>query len=122
MVELRDLSGLSTTHQTYTMLQAVLQVFRARLTFAQAIAFVAVLPPVLRAIFVSDWDVDAPRRDFASREAMTAEVRALRPDHNFSTASAILDVATVLRRHVDREAFERAIVCLPDGARAFWDA
>jgi uncharacterized protein (DUF2267 family) len=120
MEDLRGTSMLTTTHQAYTMLQGVFQVFRRRLTVQQALDFAAVLPPVLRAIFVSDWNVEEPIRAFASREAMSREARDLRPDHNFSTESAIADVASALRRHVDAGAFERALAGLPPAARDFW--
>ncbi len=120
MEDLRDTSMLTTTHQAYTMLQGVLQVFRRRLTVQQALHFADVLPPVLRAIFVSDWNVEEPIRAFASREAMSREARELRPDHNFSTETAIADVASALRRHVDPEAFERVLGSLPLAARVFW--
>lgn len=120
MEDLRDTSMLTTTHQAYTMLQGVLQVFRRRLTVQQALRFADVLPPVLRAIFVSDWNVEEPIRAFASREEMSREARELRPDHNFSTETAIADVASALRRHVDPEAFERALAGLPPAARDFW--
>jgi len=95
-------------------------VFRRRVTVQQALDFAGVLPPVLRAIFVSDWNLDEPRKPFASRAEMTGEVLELRPDHNFSTDTAIADVATVLRRHVDAAAFERVLAGLPSGARDFW--
>lgn len=120
MEDLRDTSMLTTTHQAYTMLQGVLQVFRRRLTVQQALRFADVLPPVLRAVFVSDWNVEEPIRAFVSREAMSREARELRPDHNFSTETAIADVASALRRHVDAEAFERVLASLPPAARAFW--
>ena len=102
------------------MLQAVLQVFRHRLTVGQAIAFANVLPPVLRAIFVSDWDVEAPVKPFVDRDALMREVRAFRHDHNLSTETALEDVTVVLRRHVDQAAFERVLGKLPPGARDFW--
>lgn len=120
MEDLRDTSMLATTHQAYTMLQGVLQVFRRRLTVQQALDFADVLPPVLRAIFVSDWNVEEPQRAFASREVMSLEARELRPDHNFSTETAIADVAAALRRHVDPNAFERAMASLPPAASDFW--
>lgn len=120
MEDLRDTSMLTTTHQAYTMLQGVLQVFRRRLTVQQALRFADVLPPVLRAIFVSDWNVEEPVRAFASREEMSLEARELRPDHNFSTETAIADVASALRRHVDPEEFERVLGSLPPAARDFW--
>lgn len=52
----RDASGLTTTNQAYTMVQAVLQTFRRRLTLQDAIRFAGILPPVLRSLFVADWD------------------------------------------------------------------
>jgi uncharacterized protein (DUF2267 family) len=111
---------IQTSHQAYTMLQAVLQVFRHRLTVGQAIAFANVLPPVLRAIFVSDWDTEAPIKPFADRDALMKEVRAFRHDHNFSTETAIEDVTSTIRRHVDPEALERILNTLPAEARRFW--
>ena len=83
LLDARETSDLVTTHQAYTMVQALLQVFRRRLEFKDAILFASVLPPVLRAIFVADWDTDEPRRPFEDRTIMTKEVQALRADHNF---------------------------------------
>ncbi|WP_306029800.1 DUF2267 domain-containing protein [Stappia sp. MMSF_3263] len=116
----RDRAGLATRNQTYTMVQGVLQVFRARLELEEAIRFAGVLPPLLRAIFIADWDLDAPKRDFSSCEEMTGEVQALRRHHNFSPDTAIADVAAALRKHVDQQAFDRALAALPAEAAAFW--
>lgn len=118
----RDAAGLATRNQTYTMVQGVLQAFRARLTLRDALRFADVLPPVLRAIFVADWDVDAPLRPFSDRAAMTREVQALRADHNFAPDTAIADVAAALRAAVDADAFERVLRQLPAEAAAFWHA
>ncbi|NML73428.1 DUF2267 domain-containing protein [Rhizobium sp. S-51] len=122
MEDLRDTSMLQTTHQCYTMLQGVFQVFRRRLTTKQALAFADTLPPVLRALFVSDWDVEEPRLPFGTFAEMTREVKALRPDHNFSTDTALSDVAAVMRRHIDLTAFEAVLAELPPGAKQFWTA
>lgn len=120
MKDLVATSMIQTSHQAYTMLQAVLQVFRRRLTVDQAIAFANVLPPVLRAIFVSDWDTEAPVKPFVDRDALMKEVRAFRHDHNLSTDTALEDVTVVIRRHVDEAAFERVLNTLPPDARRFW--
>lgn len=120
MEDLKSVSMLQTSHQAYTMLQAVLQVFRRRLSIAQAIAFAGALPPVLRAIFVSDWNVSEEQKPFLTKSEMMAEVRALRHNHNLSTESAIDDVATAIRRNLDPDVFERILSDMPDGARAFW--
>lgn len=122
MKDLVATSMLATSHQAYTMLQAVLQVFRRRLTVAEAIAFANVLPAVLRAIFVSDWDLDQPKKPFGEREQLMAEVRAFRHDHNLSTETAISDVSATVRRHVDPDAFERVLKTLPQEAQDFWSA
>lgn len=120
MEDLKAVSMLRTSHQAYTMLQAVFQVFRRRLTTEQSIAFAGVLPPVLRAIFVSDWDIAEDRLTFGSESEMMMEVKALRHNHNLSTETAIRDVAAALRRNVDSAAFDRALSQLPQGARDFW--
>lgn len=113
-------SGLATTNQVYTMAQGVLQCFRRRLDTKEAILFAAVLPPVLRAIFVDDWDLDEPKRAFGDRQSMTREVQSLRRDHNFAPETAIRDVAVALRNNVDRKMFDRALASLPPGATEFW--
>ncbi len=120
LVDARDIAGLQTTNQAYTMVQGVLLAFRRRLSTHQALRFADVLPPVLRAIFVADWDIDAPPLPFGDRAAMTREVQALRPDHNLSPDSSIGDVAAALRRNVDEAALDRVLATLPPGAADFW--
>lgn len=120
MLDAREISGLATTHQTYTMVQGVFQAFRRRLDVKQAIGFANVLPPVLRALFVADWDVDEPRRPFEDRAIMTREVQSLRPDHNFAPPTSIRDVAAALRKNIDQAGLDRVLTGLPPGAVAFW--
>ncbi len=120
LVDVRDRAGLWSTHVTYTMVQGVFQVFRRRLTITEAIAFAQVLPIGLRALFVTDWDLDEPIRPFGPLEWMNAEVRQLRADHNFSTDQAIEVTAWALRRQVDPEDLERVLTQLPREARDLW--
>ena len=120
LIDARDTAGLWSTHVTYTMTQGVFQTFRRRLSTQEAIAFANVLPVCLKALFVTDWDIDEPRKPFEAHEAMTKEVRLLRSEHNFSTDTAIRDVAIALRRHVDEAAFDRLLAQLPSGAVEFW--
>jgi uncharacterized protein (DUF2267 family) len=120
LVDARDQASLQTTNQSYTMVQGVLQTFRRRLSLADAVRFAGVLPAVVRAVFVSDWDPDEPQRPFADRVTLAAEVRALRPNHNFSPDTAIHDVAVALRKHVDVATFDRMLAALPEGAADFW--
>lgn len=120
LVDARDASELGSTHQAYTMAQGVFQVFRRRLDIKDAIRFAGVLPAGLRALFITDWDPDEPKRQFEDRVTMTKEVQALRADHNFAPETAIRDVARALRKHVDEEAFNIALARLPEGAVEFW--
>lgn len=120
LVDARDTADLWSTHVTYTMTQGVLQVFRRRLSTQDAIAFANILPICLRALFVTDWDVDEEKKAFGSLETMTREVKSLREKHNFSTDTAIRDIAEALRRHVDEEAFDKLLTQLPEGAVEFW--
>lgn len=120
LVKVRDLAGFGSTHQAYTMVQGVLQTFRRRLEVKDAILFASVLPPVVRAIFVADWDTSNSVLSFEDRASMTKEVRALRAGHNFSTETAIQDVSTALRQCIDKEAFDHVLSKLPAGAQEFW--
>ncbi len=120
LVDARDLAGLWSTHASYTMTQGVLQVFRRRITARQAIDFANILPIGLRALFVTDWDIDEERKPFGSREEMTEEVRRLREAHNFSPDTAISDVAKALRRQVDDVALDALLARCPEGATDFW--
>lgn len=120
LLDARDTAGLGSTHQTYTMVQGVLQTFRRRLDIKDAILFASVLPAVLRAIFVTDWNTGEPRRPFEARSVMNKEIQALRAGHNFATETAIGDVANALRRHVNEDAFNQVLAELPKGAVEFW--
>ena len=120
LAEARGRADLTTRNQTWTMIDAVLRVFRRRLTVAEALRFAEILPPLLRAMFVVDWDVEAAPLPFGSRDALTAEVRSVRPHHNFAPPTAIADVAATLRAHVDPTALETVLATLPEGAREYW--
>jgi uncharacterized protein (DUF2267 family) len=111
---------LVSRNQAYTVTQAVFQAFRRRLELRDAIRFATILPPMLRALFVADWDPDEPRKPFESVERMTADVRALRTEHNFASDTAIHEVAVALRKHVDAVAFDELLRSLPEGASDFW--
>jgi len=120
MVDARDISGLATTNMAYNMVVGVLITFRHRLPVRDAIRFAGVLPPMLRALFVADWDVDQPVLPFGDRSAMTREMKSLRAAHNFSPDSAIHDVAAALRRHVDEASLDALLATLPEGAVDYW--
>ncbi|MEO1280861.1 MAG: DUF2267 domain-containing protein [Pseudomonadota bacterium] len=111
---------LATRNMTYTTVQAVLVVFRRRLTLDEAIAFAAVLPAVLRAIFVADWDLKAERLEFGTVAAMNDEVKLLRRNHNFSPDDAIQRVAKVLQRHVDKDQLRRVLAEISPEAEGYW--
>ncbi|MBS2026371.1 MAG: DUF2267 domain-containing protein [Deltaproteobacteria bacterium] len=113
-------SLLQTSHQTYTMVQSVFQAFRRRLSVNDAIRFANVLPAVARALFVADWDPDEPQKPFEDLEAMTRDVRTLRPNHNVSPDTAIHDVSVALRKHVRADTFDVLLASLPAGAAEFW--
>lgn len=113
-------AGLWSSHAAFTMAQGVLQVFRRRLSLEDAIRFAGVLPAGLRALFVADWEPREPQRPFAALTDMNAEVRALRPHHNFATETAIEEVAVCLIRHCDAPALRRVLAAMPAGALEFW--
>ena len=122
MVDARDEAGLATTNMAWNMVVGVLRTFRRRLSTQDAIRFANVLPAVVRAIFVADWDFHDSPLPFDQRESLVDEVRAVRREHNFSPDSAIQAVAHALWRHVDTEAFNKVLCDLPAGAAEFWGA
>jgi hypothetical protein len=73
LMDVRDSAGLTTTNQAYTMAKGVFQVFRRRLEVNKAIRFLSVLPVGVRALFVADWDIEKPKRQFTSRKATCYE-------------------------------------------------
>ena len=121
LTDTKNISGLGSVHQAYTMVQGVFQVFRRRITIKDSIIFTSVLNVGLRALYIADWDPEEEILPFDSVENMNNEVRLLRPNHNFSTDTAILDVAKALRMNVDQELFFNMLNKLPEEARKFWD-
>jgi uncharacterized protein (DUF2267 family) len=112
--------GLSTDHSTFTAVEGVLRAFRRRLTPQQAIDFAQVLPSVLRALFVADWDLSLPPTPPGTRDDWTAEAKALRRHHNIAPDNAIAATAYALRRAVLRADLDRVIARLPSFAAEFW--
>ncbi|NTT86440.1 DUF2267 domain-containing protein [Tabrizicola fusiformis] len=120
LADAQDAMGLSTDHSTFTAVEGVLRAFRARLTPAEAIAFAQVLPAVLRAIFVADWDITLPPKAPGSRADWTAEAQALRRHHNIAPAHCVAATALALHKAVLREDLDRALAALPPFAAEFW--
>lgn len=118
--DLREELDFVSDNMAQTTFDAVLRVFRRRLSPAQGLAFAALLPAVPRAIFVTGWAIEEPPVPFASREAMTREAQAFHPHHSFTPDHAILAVARALRRHVHQGDLDRLLAELPQGAVEFW--
>ena len=112
--------GLSTDHSTFTAVEGVLHAFRRRLTPQQAIDFAQVLPSVLRALFVAEWDLSQPPAPSGTRADWTAEAKALRRHHNIAPDNAVAATAFALRRAVLRADLDRVIAPLPPFASEFW--
>ncbi|MCW2272640.1 DUF2267 domain-containing protein [Rhodoblastus acidophilus] len=113
-------TGLTTRNQAFTTVQGVLLTFRRRLSPREALRFADALPPVLRALFVADWEIDAPRPPFGDRATWTREAQSLRKDHNFSPDGAIADVAAALRAVIGDQRLDAALAELPGAPQEFW--
>lgn len=118
--DVKQRMSLESDNMAYTAVDAVLQVFRRRLTAEQGVAFADVLPTVLRAIFVKGWDVSEPPVPFAARQILTDEAKQVRVNHNLTPGNAIEATAWAIRRCTDNRDFERVLRQLPDGAASFW--
>lgn len=118
--DVKERMALTSDNSAYTAVDAVFQVFRKRLTPEQGLAFASVLPSVLRAIFVKDWNVGEDPVDFSSREEMTREAQEIRKDHNLTPDNAIEATAWALRRCTDQRDLDRVLSSFPKQAREFW--
>jgi len=120
LLDVRDSCMLSSHNQAYHTLRAFLHVFRSHLPIKDALAFAGALPPVVRAIFVEDWDAELPVSPFPDRQRLAWEVQHVRQDHNVAPETAIEDVAGALRRHIDETALDRILADLGTDAVAYW--
>jgi uncharacterized protein (DUF2267 family) len=115
-----DRSGLATRNQAYTVAQAVLLTFRRRMTVREGLAFADSLPPILRAIFVADWDTDAPVLPCNTESDLIADVLDWRRDHNFANASSIGDVAVALQAAMGPASYAALVAKMPPAVRPLW--
>jgi uncharacterized protein (DUF2267 family) len=118
--DVKERMSLESDNMAYTAVDAVLQVFRCRLTAQQGLNFAGVLPSVLRAIFVSGWDVTAPPVPFSDRTALIAEAKQIRVNHNLTPDNAIEATAWAIRRCTNQKDFERVLEQISVEAITFW--
>lgn len=120
LADAQDAIGTPTDHSTFTAVEGTLRAFRRRLTPQQAIDFAQILPSVLRAIFVADWDLSVPSAPAGTRADWTADAKGLRPHHNIAPDGVIAGTAVALRKSVLREDLDRVLSRLPPFAAEFW--
>lgn len=122
LTDVKNNADFGSSHMAYTLAQGVFQVFRRRLEIKEAILFSNTLPAGIRSLFVADWDVEDPIKNFQDRESMNLEVRKLRSDHNFAHLSEdpILHVSKALSKYVDESKHKAVLRKLPKGALEFW--
>lgn len=120
LADAQEAIGTPTDHSTFTAVEGVLRAFRARLTPQQAVDFAQILPAVLRALFVADWDLDAAILPPGSRADWTAEAQALRRHHNIAPDGCVAGTAIALRKSVQQADLERVLARLPAFATEFW--
>ncbi|MGD1888573.1 MAG: DUF2267 domain-containing protein [Cohaesibacteraceae bacterium] len=120
--DVKEEMDLVSDNMAYTAIDGVFQVFRQRLTAQQGLDFASVLPAVLRAVFIKDWDVSVDPVAFADRETMTQEAQELRRHHNLTPDNAVEATGRAIRRCTDPAEFERVLATLPKEAQEFWQA
>jgi uncharacterized protein (DUF2267 family) len=114
------ISGLATSNQCYTQTRSVFLVFRSHVKPQVALDFANALPPVLRAIFIEDWNLTLPLTPMPGMEQLRAEVKAIREAHNFSTDMAIAEVALALRQNMNELDYSLMLKNLPTEAARYW--
>jgi uncharacterized protein (DUF2267 family) len=119
LVEARAAMDLTSDNATFTAVEGVLRAFRRRLTAQQAVDFGQILPSVLRALFVADWQLADPAPP-GTRDDWTTEAMALRPHHNLTPPNCVEATALALRKSILREDLDRVLATLPPFAAEFW--
>lgn len=118
--DVKEQMGLESDNNAYTAVDGVFQTFRRRLTAQEGLDFASILPAVLRAIFVHNWDVTTAPAPFGSRDELVAEVKALRNNHNLTPDNAIEATAWAVWRCTNHRELKRVLAKLPEPAREFW--
>ncbi len=119
LADAKDAMALTSDNNAFTAVEGVLRAFRRRLTPQQAIDFAQILPSVLRALFVADWQLDEDPLPPGSRADWTAEAMALRPHHNQTPPNCVAATALALRKSVPRADLDRVLSSLPPFAAEF---
>ncbi|MBA4490800.1 DUF2267 domain-containing protein [Paracoccus sp. S1E-3] len=117
---LRERTLIDSDNVLYTATEGLFRAFRARVPPDQVLAFGDELPAVLRAILVWRWDIAAPLRPWCPRAGIDAEIRALRPDHNFAPAGIIDDLVWAIRQETRQIDLDRVLMRMGPEAQALW--
>lgn len=118
--DLKARANLVSDNSAYTVVDAVFQVYRRRLSAQDGLIFSSVLTAVLSATFVRNWTPLASPLAFGTRDELNVEAQRVRPDHNLTPEDAIEIVAWCLWRHVNQRELDTALGKLTPEARDFW--
>lgn len=118
--DMRERSLIDSDNVIYTGTEAVFRSFRGRAEPQDVLRLGDELPAVLRAILVWRWDLGAPRLPWGDREAVRAEMMALRADHNFCPPSLLENILAGVRATVRAPDFDRVLEGIGPEAVAFW--
>lgn len=117
--DLRDETLIISDNVLYTGTQAVLHAFRARICVQDALDFANLLPAILRAIFVADWQI-APPRPWPTRDDLRSEMLDLRRDHNFCPPDLLEVLLRAIPATTRRMEFDRLMIRIGPEAGDFW--
>ena len=120
LAKLRQETLIASDNVLYTGTEAVLHSFRARLTVQQAVDFANLLPAVLRAIFVQDWNTAKARQPWPDRQTLRAEMLALRRDHNVCPQGLLEALLTAIPATMRRLDLDRLLESIGPEATDFW--
>lgn len=119
LADAKDAMNLTSDNACFTAVEGVLRAFRCRLATQEALDFAQVLPAVLRALFVADWQIESPL-PAGARADWCRDAKALRPHHNQTPDTCVEATALALRKSVLRDDLERILAILPPFAADFW--
>ena len=119
LTKLKAPANLGSSHQVYTMVQGVLLSFRCRLAPNQILEFAGLLPAVLRAIFVADWQ-EEPLEAGGNPAQWKKEIQGLRASHNFAPDDARVLTTQALRVLMEAGRLDAILKKIGPWAVEFW--
>ncbi len=119
--ELRDNAGLASETEALSVLRAVLQQLRDRLTIDEAVQLGAQLPTIVRGIYYEGWrPAGVPDVSVKTQADFLDKVTMRLLPHRIPPEPIVRDVFALLAHHIDPGEISDVIGQMPADLKALW--